>query len=168
MRTGPHNHHLVMSQQETTPVPPGICDRRCTRPLGVIGLAMRRHSLEVHSTLGSRPTRHAVTLPHGSGAVCTLQPVQYSGHSVSPARGGSVDRSQLVASCGGAPRPLAVDGLAMRRLSLTKPVSFWYIRCTPTLGSRRTRHAAALPPRCHRGVTLVPPWCHSSATVVSP
>ena len=124
MRKGPHDLHLVMSQEETTPVPPGICDRRCTRPLGVIGLAMRRHSLKVHSSLGSRPTRHAATLPHGTGAVCTVQPVHYSSHSVSPARDGSVDRSQLVASSRGAPRPLGVAGLAMRRLSFAELVRF--------------------------------------------
>ena len=79
---------------------------------------------EVHTTLGSRPTCHAATLPHGAGAIRTVQPVQYSGHSVSPARDGSVDLSQLVASFGGAPRPLGVAGLAMRRLSLAALVCF--------------------------------------------
>ena len=45
VRTGPHDHHLVMSQEETVPVPLGICDQRCTQPLGVVRLAMRRHCL---------------------------------------------------------------------------------------------------------------------------
>ena len=69
MRTGRHNHHLMMSQEKTTPVSPG-------------------------------------------------EPVQFSGQSFSCTREGSVDRSKLVATSGGAP---------------------------PALGSRQTRHAAAVP-----------------------
>ena len=37
-----------------------------------------------------------------------------------------MDRSQLVATSGGAARPLGVAGLAVRRLSPGKPVTFLY------------------------------------------
>ena len=63
-------------------------DQRCTRPLGVVGLAMRRHSLEVCSTL----RRHSLA-----------EPVQFSGQSVSCTRVGPVDRTQLAVTSTGAP-----------------------------------------------------------------
>ena len=117
MRTRPHDHHLVMSQDKTTPVSP-------------------------------------------------VEPVQFRGQSARSTREGLVDRSQLVATSGGAPRPLGVARLAMRRLSLTQLVSSSRDRrCTrplgvvglamrrhslevhSTLGSCPTCHAATLPHR---------------------
>ena len=50
MRTGPHNHQLVLSQEKTTPVSLGMQsysrDQRCTRPLGVIRLAIKHQWLK--------------------------------------------------------------------------------------------------------------------------
>ena len=37
-----------------------------------------------------------------------------------------MDQTQLVVASGGAPQPLGVAGLAMRRLSLTEAVTFLY------------------------------------------
>ena len=79
--------------------------------MGVIGLAMRRHSLEVHSTLFS------------SDSLCGDTPVQFRGQSIRSTCVGSADQTQLMITSGGAPRPLGVAGLAMRQLSLTAHLS---------------------------------------------
>ena len=61
--------------------------------LGVIGLAMRRHSLEVHSTLGSRLTCHAATLPHKAGLVQWSERKRYErGVGGSDPAGGNIRR----------------------------------------------------------------------------
>ena len=73
MRTGPHHRHIIMSQEKANPVSPGVeCypeDKRYTRPLGVLRLAMRQHSLTVlasthqlHPDLGSHRTALGVAV----------------------------------------------------------------------------------------------------------
>ena len=66
---------------------------------------------EVHTTLGSRWGRRAATLPHEAGVVCTVQPVGYSGHSVSRAYDGSrTPWESLDLPCGDGARVWQLEG----------------------------------------------------------
>ena len=95
------------------------------QPMGVPGLAVARPSPEV----GSCQTCHAASLPRqvqwqmdnryvDRAERSIPASVQVCGQRTGRACEGSVGRSLLVVLCGGAPRPLGVTGLAMRRLSL--------------------------------------------------